>query len=60
MNVHVNMHPPELLLHPHSLQERFPDLQAEQEARAAEYRAEQKSVKREQERQVRVAPNAGL
>lgn len=34
-------------------QERHPDLQAEQEARAAEYRAAAKAVKREQERLVR-------
>jgi len=37
----------------HVCQERYPDLQAEQEARAAEYRAEQKAIKREQERLVR-------
>lgn len=39
---------------PHHTQERHPDLQAEQEACAAEYRAAAKAVKREQERQVRV------
>jgi hypothetical protein len=40
-------------------QERYPDLQAEQEARAAEHRAEQKALKREQERVVRYEDYAG-
>lgn len=41
-------------IHKHKQQERHPDLQAEQEARAAKYRAAAKAVKREQERLVRV------